>query len=296
MNRRKSDRIQPAALGDYIDRLLGRMIGNFRASCAACDVDAIHDLRVAVKRLRAVFGLVKSLQPRFRRKRAYLPLRDLYRAAGGVRDFQVQQQLFRLWITSNRVGADEFSSWLTASEQEACQRYLETTAGFDPGVVAEAIGSIAWALNDLPHQEVVSGMNRRFNTLFGNLLELDPVEELQPSSLHSVRIRSKETRYCLEIIRACTGSNETVSHLDAALKRVHRTLGVWHDYDVGLRMINTFHDHHSERALWKRHDYRELNAAYNAIRQDHLTEFERVWQQLRDLGLPLSPPFLPITR
>jgi CHAD domain-containing protein len=284
MSGRESECIGPAGLGDYVDRLAGRIVGNFRASCAACDVDAIHDLRVAVKRLRAVFGLVKSLQPRFKRRRTYRPLRGLYRIAGRVRDFQVQQQLFRLWITSNRVGADEFSSWLTASEQEACQRYLETTASFDPGVVAETIGSIAWALKDLPHQEVVSGMNRRFNTLLGNLLELDPVEELQPSSLHSVRIRSKETRYCLEVIRACTGRNETVSHLDAALKRVHRTLGVWHDYDVGLRMINTFHDQHSERALWKRHDYRELNAAYTAIRQDHLTEFERVWQQLRDLG------------
>lgn len=284
MDTRELDRIKTPGFRDYIQKQAARLLGNFKASRSGCDVDAVHDMRVAVKRLRTVLKCVKHLQPRFRRKRAYRPIRDVYKVAGDVRDFQVQRQLLASWLRHHGPAVDEFQSWLASSEEASCQRYLKVAGRFDTEVIVEVTGRIADAVEPLSVSEVVTGLNDRFSELFSNLIESGPADQLEFGTLHAVRISSKEARYCLEIIQACSGENETVASLDTALKRVHRALGVWHDYDVGLATLNRFHDRHAGEALWKRQDYRQLTTSYTDDRQDHLECFYSAWQHLRDLS------------
>lgn len=277
--------LRPLGLRDYLQRQRARFIGNFEASLTGCDVDAIHDMRVAVKRLRTVLKLAKHVQPQFRRRRAYRPLKDIYKAAGEIRDFHVQQQLLVSWLDHGETGVDEYQSWLNKGEQDACRRYAKTAESFKPDDAMTVLSRrLADALSAMSGNDVISGINGCFSTVLKSLLEKGPADQLQPSSLHAIRVKTKEARYCLEIIRACSGDNDTVVRLDTALKRVHRALGLWHDYDIGLHTINRFHDQHSSDGLWKRVDYRALSVAYTASRQDHLETFHTAWQHLRDLG------------
>ncbi|MBP6723049.1 MAG: CHAD domain-containing protein, partial [Bacteroidia bacterium] len=54
--------------------------------------DAIHDLRVATKKIRTVFRLVEFIAPdQFKTKKQIAGLRTLFRAAGVLRELQVDE-------------------------------------------------------------------------------------------------------------------------------------------------------------------------------------------------------------
>ena len=69
---------------------------------------------------------------------------------------------------------------------------------------------------------------------------MNSTPKLKDTTLHRVRILSKEIHYTFELLQQCFHIYEDRIDFIAAIKTVHQVLGAWHDCDVSLGYIDAF--------------------------------------------------------
>ncbi len=67
----------------------GEMISFEQGTIDGSDIEALHDMRVASRRVQAVLKIFRAAFPRKKFKKEYIEIRSLIRALGEVRDFDV---------------------------------------------------------------------------------------------------------------------------------------------------------------------------------------------------------------
>jgi CHAD domain-containing protein len=63
--------------------------------------ETIHDLRVEIKKLHALFELLEHCHDNFKMKRLFKPFRHLFRQTGKVREIQVEEELLKMNFENN---------------------------------------------------------------------------------------------------------------------------------------------------------------------------------------------------
>lgn len=259
-------------------------------------VEAVHDLRVATRRLRAfVEVLGGSMKPKTR-DRAEALLRRVTRSARDLRDADVLIGLLRerkqQATTKSSVEAlDHLLSVLARRQHEAQGKLRKRMKKVDTGAVSTSVrAALDEALAALP------------GPWEGRLLALDRIraaEALAPGPgagedaerLHELRIAVKKTRYTIEILEPLfpAGSGELLS----ALRALQDLLGSHHDLVVLGELV------HDERLrLGKRRVERAhaLEALERAIAKERALLHERFvrtgvhpaeWR--RQLGRAMGP-------
>jgi CHAD domain-containing protein len=207
------------------------------------DEEALHDMRVASRRLRAALAL---FAPYYRRKTigAWCDLvREVTRALGGVRDADVF-----IGVMGGLVeGAD--------AEERAALAYL---IGFRTGgravqlkrmrkrLLALDLGSARGRFDKaVAHHRRCDEIHRPLRELAREALtrRLDTVAELMPGALderdgasqHALRIAFKELRYAVETLAPCFDTSVDETH--KLLVRFQDALGELHDRDVFIEAV-----------------------------------------------------------
>jgi CHAD domain-containing protein len=202
------------------------------------DDEAIHQMRVAGRRLRVALPLLAS-RPRGKRvRRALRHLRWLVRAAGGSRDLDVSLALLQqrmLQIGGSDPEARQVRARLRAARTRTRRGMVEALLDLE----------IARLRRDL--REVVA---RRGESLFGVLVRLRRDQEqhgakliaqllalgdsYEPESLHRVRISCRRLRYTAEIADAVRGQDTGAPRM---LRALQEQLGTIHDCWVAGRWL-----------------------------------------------------------
>lgn len=243
--------------------------------------EAIHDLRVEIKRLHALFELVEACNPLFESRKQFRPFRNLFRAAGPLREAQVDLALARHWVAALDLKLDEYRSEMTAVEVRSRRAFAAAASSFHPGVLLERQESLALALAPFGPGPLRSLIEEFLWAQASRLLSLKDAASLDQLALHRIRIQAKKTRYVLEILRASSARERACwQTLNDALRAVHQPLGLWHDDQMGLGSLRAFCETSAVRPLREESSY----AAYaRALRQDQtlrLADFEKAWAQL----------------
>ena len=216
-----------------VEARVGRILELTSADGWLEDPDAVHDVRVASRRLRAALDLADSeVYPGFRRHRRRAV--RLTRALGATRELDVH--LSKL---------SSLASGLTLpGGHEVLEHALET---FDRGrrrarrSMLARIGRLDFtefrgllAVEALPRPFESTGLHGAVNALLGPRIQcaLLPLEEEleseDPPALHLVRIQMKKLRYALEILGAAFP--EPPEAWLARLKTLQTALGEHHDW------------------------------------------------------------------
>jgi CHAD domain-containing protein/CYTH domain-containing protein len=223
------------ALAAYALRLLDAAAAARDRITAGKDGEALHDFRVAVRRLRSLLRAHKATLavPRRARRR----LRDLADATGGVRDLEVQLAWLRearptlgirekrglTWLAS-RLQKEERSARhqlgdelpeLFARAEEVLQNDLAARAA-TPGIGGGELGAtVAALLPDLT------------STLKASLAGIHSMEDQDQA--HAGRIAAKRLRYALEPIGE---QLPEAASLATELSLLQDELGAMHDAEV----------------------------------------------------------------
>lgn len=227
---------------------------------AGDDPEAVHDMRVGIRRLRAALDAARPFakpKPFRRRERA---LKDLADALGAVRDADV---LLEFLVKRSDAAANAERPGLTAlRDQIAAQREEDRTAlltaldeWHDDGVAgtferfARQLRGVDTLVGAVARQELAASV-AKFADRLGALTAPDDIR-----ALHRLRIAAKQLRYTLELFSAVLGDD--APGLIADLKELQEDLGILHDRDVlAERLI-------AERLAAAT---RELNALAQAVR------------------------------
>jgi CHAD domain-containing protein len=289
-----------------------RMLYNEPGTRLGEDVEALHDMRVATRRMRAAFQVFGEY---YRPKAAARYSKGLKRtggALGAVRDLDVfrgkTQDYVETLPASQRGGLDDFVSILEQQREGARERmlvyldskkYLRFSERFGRFVETEGMDSLAVALDgDEPrpyHVRYVAPM-----AVFERLAHMRAYDEWVTipnppvARLHSLRIACKRLRYTLEFFGEVLGPDTKELIEEVVVMQDH--LGELQDAVVASGILRDYLNWGS----WGRSDVDRSRpslaapviapgvAAYLAAKQSelqHLLEtFPQEWQRLTGPG------------
>jgi CHAD domain-containing protein len=189
------------------------------------DADAVHDMRVAARRVRAAIEalgdeMLRSLEEE---------VKGVQDALGAVRDIQV----IRDWIAGH--GRGDGASRLAAAvgsrlpeAVDALGKALDAWRGAVAPTILELSTTHAGAPGTLSGAHLARAVRRRLDKM---AQRIPPVlEDPSPRAAHRLRIAAKKVRYLAEVARP--GRERAAKVLLEVLEPMQERLGQLHDADV----------------------------------------------------------------
>jgi triphosphatase len=209
------------------------------------DLEELHDLRVAGRRLDAVLRQFQSfLPPEFLKVRA--TLKTVLRALGHVRDLDVAlselQDFSRRLPKADRVGVEPLKEHLTSERGRARAQMLSVLDSIWVqknlqeliSLLGKPVAGSEAAAADLALHASPSLIRRRFRKLRKRADLLG--EDSSTEEYHEVRGQVKRLRYALEAVAALYG--KPAADTVRALRRWQENLGVQQDAAVAMQRLN----------------------------------------------------------
>ena len=235
-----------AAVAETVPALLAAHISDVTAAAGRLgqveDGEALHDFRVAVRRLRSLLRAYRDLTDDLIPRRLRRRLRGIARATNTSRDLEVKLR----WMESERTGLKPRErtgeAWLAERLHQAradADREALTLVGQDLTPLTRALSD---RLDDSPPRSGVGGIvfarlvadlvRELTNELEQHLRRITSIESQEEA--HDARIAGKRVRYLLEPL---TSSVPLATELVTRLKSLQDLLGDMHDADVAAHLI-----------------------------------------------------------
>lgn len=267
-------------LKDAYDRRVGAFRGHFARASVSISTDSVHEMRVALKRLRTVFNIAGAIDPSFRAEEAFGPARKLFRAAGRVRCVQLLEA--NAYGSAKAAGLEisEYYNWLKESEPEAARRFSRVCKRFRDDFFDAAWTPIGAVLVEGPLRRRVR--NRLEARLIALVREMrrEGTARRNVRRIHALRILAKEARYTLEIAEECGLTGDEGPRFNERLRDVHQALGRWHDEAVVLESLREFRSGRESVPLFSPGSYRAFARLTRVRQAEDLGSFEAGWAAL----------------
>jgi CHAD domain-containing protein/CYTH domain-containing protein len=199
--------------------------------------DALHDFRVAVRRLRSWTRAFRSLLDDSLSRKQRHHLRDVFRDTGVARDATVHLEWMRdqrkTLNAQQRVGHDWLSDRLKADLEAGWIAALSAAGRFDAlsPKLARRLNEYCSAVDDEQFVRIGAVIAQRLlddaDGLRTALATIDSVRDEVP--IHRARIAAKRLRYLAEQVASLVDGGDTVVE---ALENLQDTLGDLHDVHV----------------------------------------------------------------
>jgi len=263
-----------AKLYDYHDDVIG-----------SDDEHAVHQMRVATRRMRAVLGATAEVFKPKALKPLAKPLRRLARELGVVRDGDVFLKHLRSYRKSladdeqadfdtfiDRIQADRDAAQIALRHELASKRYhhlLEDLTAFATQPIKEVVandGGLPILVRHRAGSACVSHYEavRRYETI---------LPTATPEQLHALRITSKQLRYTLELFETPLGPEAEA--LIEPVRALQEQLGAIHDADVAVAQAQLHL--HKQGTVPVIHHYIEIR---DAERVATVATLHELWVQL----------------
>lgn len=214
----------------------------------AADVEAVHDMRVATRRLRSALTLFEPCLPS-RARRWRKGVRRITRALGRARDLDVQIETLEAALAAHPSWAEGLSGLLShlTARRRVRQREVVTALADSRrrGVLEEIDSALSPIALALPARGPAWAQAYRLarQALLGLLDDLASYEaDLNRPRAggrhHRMRIAAKRLRYSLEVFQPMYG--RAVAHALGAAKGMQSLLGDMHDSDVWAELLRDF--------------------------------------------------------
>ena len=266
-------------LSFLMDRVLYEL-ENVRSSSSA---DAVHDLRVAIRRCRSIAAVMEEVDPDPGWPALRKVARKLFRGLGSLRDAQVMEE----WVTKLAPEADPLRTHLQAvfesNEPKLQESALRVAAKFDQ----KSWKRLARTLHQRAHLVPIGSLAAECLALerFESARELHAkalrTEKSKP--WHALRVGLKRFRYTIESLLP-----EQYTAWSDNLKRLQDMLGEIHDLDVlaGVVKKSDFLETEDSLKSWQEMIDRQRNERIETYRQLTLgkTSLWNIWRS----GLPTN--------
>lgn len=264
-----------------IDRLFEQMMKNLPGTRDGEDIEALHDMRVASRRLRAALRVFGKCFPKKDLQKVTEEVQNVTRALGAVRDIDV----FLEFLENYRSKSDHDVSWLIDAEnalrEQARRKMLASLDELEQGSLsryirimcshAKMLGS---GKSNRSYVQAPGLIAPRLTELLGFSSAVESPENV--AELHGMRIAAKRLRYTMETFVPCFG--EPMAALIDEAKGLQEELGQIHDCDVWVDKLLAYRN--SDRADYEKSIADEIIMDRKTYRQTAYDQFLAYWHQL----------------
>ncbi len=247
----------------YLLRLLPAFSGEIAGVREGGDIEPVHRMRVASRRLRAALPLFSSCMPEKKYKAWFREVRRTTRALGSARDLDVQIEFLEHYrktlttrkasprntvsshISCNGSGLDPLID-LLRTERSALQPKVQTR--LDELEECRVVEKMRYLLEmRVKNPGKVGKKNTLYSTAYREIIvHLDALLAFEPwvydadaaEEQHLMRIAAKKLRYTMEIFATLYGTD--LRYPLRAVKKVQELLGAIHDCDVWIQTLPEF--------------------------------------------------------
>jgi CHAD domain-containing protein len=208
-------------------------------------VEGIHEFRVEIKRLRALYKLVEYVALSFSAKQNASTLAVLFRTAGELRDIDIYQAITLGWL--KRLDLREYFNYLKQNELRMRESFAKVSKSFSKATLSKSRAPIRSAVAAIATERIRKRVDKRITKLTVKLMKLVRRKRRSNDDLHLVRKASKALRYTLDIRQECFGMTREGGAASARLKIAYGYLGEWHDMMLTMESVKSFIKRKSRR-------------------------------------------------
>ena len=207
----------------------------FKKTMEDQDMEDIHQMRVSIKKLRAIWSLMEVISDfNWSKRPHYKQVAPLFKTAGSLRETQVNLELANQYKAG---GLKTYRKFLQKKEAEANQNLVAFMGDYSLDKLDklnEAIPpSIFWTDTEMIQQKTI-------DHTAGILHQVKQLQQELPNTkkLHKIRIQLKAVQEILFLISELAGT--TVEKLQNKVKAINKRIGKWHDYVEFVKSIALF--------------------------------------------------------
>jgi CHAD domain-containing protein len=253
-----------------VERLLGRLAFEVRNSLHNTTPDAVHDLRVAIRRFSQGLRIFQDALPKASAKSVRRQIRDIRNEAGTLRDTDV---MIELLAAQGLPETHRIFAALRAARQDAAlllnQTLRDLTAKSYSAKWRAAL--IAYTSPDKPAFEYARERLPELTQDYFKAGRKLVSKARTPAEMHAFRITTKRFRYTLEMFQALYGP--TMVKRVGMLQRIQGHLGDLNDCTVAL---TRYARPRPDDAL------RDVLAKLTQAARDHEAAFREFWGNTLD--------------
>ena len=233
-----------APLAQILAERVDSLDKHVRRALRTGDVEAVHDARVATRRLKAAVDMLRPLLPEGPRSQFAKALRKIRKALGPVRDVDVM--LAHVESTRPPRYDDEAAAWVAGrlrerrddlrrhagrrgSERKLLSRLSEWD-DLEPAVRASEESAARLLAQAAPAQMRAFAERADRQTRTRDPQAAGEPQQDSPEDVHDLRIAGKALRYTLEL--AAPLGFRLDKSVARQFKKLQDALGLWHDYAV----------------------------------------------------------------
>ncbi len=217
-------RSEHRGLAYWMERVLDELD---KVEAAPADLDAVHDLRVAIRRCRSVAAVMEEVDPHASWNEMRRYPRKLFRALGQLRDTQVLGEWVRKLSTDGDLIRERLLAELTKEEKEYIAESSRVAAKFDPKTWKKYVRELRSRSQFVPNDSLAAECLALERLEAAKLLHARALRTTKPTAWHELRIGVKKFRYTVESLLPAK-----YAVWGEGLKRVQDLLGEVHDLSV----------------------------------------------------------------
>ncbi len=261
----------------YKNSLVESINGNLKEAQRSFSSAAIHDLRVAIKRLRSLFYILTEIDGSFKKKELERIVRRLFKAAGRVRDLQVAEKIVRDCAGNTSMEVSEYYNYLKDKESTARQRFLAIAKNFSKKSLTHLSGRITNGFNGIPPNHLERAIGRNAAAALLRVASRKNLKPLPFEELHELRIVAKDARYRIQVLSMIKQEKELLKDADIWLRSMHQMIGRWHDLVVAGNNLNEFLLKGAISPVYSPDSYLALSNEFEKRADEAYRQFAEIW-------------------
>ena len=222
-------------LDKYRSKLIGQLNRELRTIRITPEEEAVHDFRVGMKRLTALYYFLNEVDPELKTRKLIKPYRSMAKSIGIIRDGHIAVHLIQELDEISLADKKKLISALrakTRNDYRLVKRSLQADA--HNRVRVPTIRSMAISERAILRQKPVI-----FKMLLSQIMSTGP--RMTANQWHKKRILLKRYHHKLDAFHFCPGHTLDESELKQ-IKILEQLLGDWHDRVVTAEILQALND------------------------------------------------------